>query len=407
MDTTNSGSRVITIVVVGAILIAGGIVMALLGTPLIFPTQASAQAESVDNLFKVSLAISGAIFLLVQGVLLVAVFRYRADPNDMSDAPHIHGNTTLEIIWTAIPAVIVIILSILAYAVWTDIRAIQDNEQVVHLVGQRFNWSFRYEVPEELLPAEFRQLGGPPPSPSGEANQPPAEGGEGEAGQPPREGEGARPPRPRGFAVSSPDLHTYVGRPVHLMMNSPDVIHSFWVPAMRIKQDLLPGRETDIRFTPIEAGEFRVVCAELCGDGHGQMGLISHVIVHEDEAAYNAWLTSAIPPIDGTPAERGRQLLDTGGFPCSGCHTLTDLGWEGQVGPNLNGIGDRAARRVPGLSAEEYLTNSLLAPDSYLVAGFGNLMPQFETGQPTSALDRVISPEDLHNIVQYLLTQTG
>src|SRR5690606_27658530 len=134
------------------------------------------------------------------------------------------------------------------------------------------------------------------------------------------------------------------------------VIHSFWVPSMRIKQDLLPGRVTEVRFTPIEPGVYRVVCAELCGSGHGDMaGQIVNgnlvggwVIVHPDEETYRReflepeTLSVLFPPED--PVELGRQILASGRYPCNTCHTLDDLGWVGTIGPSLNGIGARTQR---------------------------------------------------------------
>ena len=148
------------------------------------------------------------------------------------------------------------------------------------------------------------------------------------------------------------------------------------------------------------------MCAELCGSGHGEMH--TTVIVHEDEAAYAAWFNDQVntllnPPED--PALRGEQILTNGPYPCKGCHTLEALGWTGTTGPNLTGVGDRAANRVPGLTAEEYLSQSIYDSHAYLVPGFGPLMPQFQHDDANGP--NYMSLEDHEAIVAYLCTQTA
>src|SRR5574341_226408 len=143
MNSSNSLSSrtIVTILVVGVLLIGGGFLISQL-TPSIFPPEASAQARQVDELYRLMLFIGGAIFLLVQGALLYSVIRFRAKPGDTSDGPAIHGNTTLEFIWTATPAVIVVVLTVLAYQVWATNRAPQTDEEGVNVTGARFVWSF-------------------------------------------------------------------------------------------------------------------------------------------------------------------------------------------------------------------------------------------------------------------------
>ena len=170
------------------------------------PPQASAEAAQVDELIKILLALGGAIWLLVQGAVVYSVIRFRARPGDQSDGPSIHGNSTLEFVWTLIPAITVIILSIISFQVWVNITSARDNEQLVQTRGARFLWSFSYDIPGEQQ------------------------------------------------SVNSPVLHTWVGQPVVLSLQTADVNHSFWVPSMRIKQDLLAGRRAEARFTPVLAG---------------------------------------------------------------------------------------------------------------------------------------------------------
>jgi cytochrome c oxidase subunit II len=364
----------ILIALVGVI---GGGVLIGLTTPAWFPLQASAEATSIDRLFQVLLTIGGAIFLLVQGMIVYSVIRFRVRADDPTDGPNIHGNTTLEIVWTAIPAVIVFGLVIYSWVVWTETRSEKPNEMVVDVVAQRFNWTFSYTDPDNRLAALE------------EDDQ----------------------------TFSANTLHTFVNQPMLLRIDSLDVNHAFWVPTMRIKQDALVGRTTEIRFTPTRAGRYRVVCAELCGGGHGAM--YSYIVVHETREDFmrefiDIQVNNILnPPTD--PVAVGERVLTTSGLPCSGCHQLESLGWTGVTGPNLNGIGSRADDRATAagqVSAEAYLAHSLRLPNDYIVPGFqAGLMPQFG---PTEEVPATIAgasyyylpDEDLVGVVAFLCTQT-
>lgn len=381
MNSPNSlNSRtIVSVLVVGALLIGGGFLISQL-TPALFPAQASAESRQVDELFKLMLFIGGAIFLLVQFALVYSVWRFRARPGDTTDGPAMHGNTTLETIWTIFPSVIVLVLTILAYQVWVTNRAEKTDEQVVHVTGARFAWSFSYQVPVTPLPADVVVA-----DLSQSLQDDIADDGI--------------------ITINSRFLYTYVGRPVKLEMESRDVIHAFWVPAMRLKQDVIPGRVTEIRFTPILANPdgYPVVCAELCGGGHGQMRISGGVVVYETEAEFNNWLNEQVntalhPPVD--PVLRGELILRDGPYNCKGCHTLAAFGWIGTTGPNLNTVGDRAATTravATGLTPYEYLQHSIAAPTDYLVPGFGPLMIVRPT--PTEG--------EIADIAAFLCTQTA
>ncbi|MFN8529244.1 MAG: cytochrome c oxidase subunit II [Anaerolineae bacterium] len=393
-----SSSAIIWIVASGFAIVVGGIVIASL-QPMFFPTVGSAEAQQVDALFRFMLAIGGMIFLLVEGVLVYSIVRYRVKPGDISDGPPIQGNSTLEFVWTIIPAIIVLVLVIYSWSVWSTTHTIHPNEQYVGVVGQRFAWTFNYQITEDNLPegVTVDQL-----EPSIQADL--LDGG---------------------ITLSYPQLATWVNQPVALSMTTQDVNHALWIPAMRVKQDLLAGRTTELRFTPIEAGVYRIECAELCGAGHGAMaGHIvdtlddtgapvqelqgSWLVVYTDEATYlreffePEALKVLFPPAD--PALRGRQILASGAYPCQTCHTLSDLGWTGNIGPNLNGIGARAGNRIAGMSAEQYIHNSVRHPYDYLVPGYGALMPQFNE---TDDQPNYMPEDDLTAIIAYLLTQTS
>ncbi len=402
----------------------GGFLVSLL-TPVILPQQASLQARNTDGLVQLLLLIGGAVFFLVQGLLVYSIIRFRAKPNDTTDGASFHGNTTLEIVWTIIPSIIVLVLAILSYQVWVTNETAQENVNFVNgesigvnAIGARYAWTFEYNtnVPQPL--AEGETL---------------AEGQQAST-----------------VKVSSSNLHTYAGQHVKIDMDTKDVIHSFWVPAMRVKQDLIPGRTTTVRFDPIATDEgflyrldedgnrvlltpeqaklsteeaaaqgignrfitYRVVCTELCGAGHGSM--YTEIVVHENEEAYianfyNRTVEAVLNPPDD-PVLLGQAVLASGAYPCSNCHVLNSLGWAGLVGPALNGIGDRASSRVGGETGVEYLVRSIVQPNEYLVAGYGvGQMPHFGYSEdaPASisgAYNRM--PEsDLIGIVAYLCSQ--
>lgn len=377
-------TKYVPLIAFAFVIVFGGFLLTAF-VPLILPQQASAEAVKVDQLFTILLLIGGAVFLLVHGLLIYSIIRFRKKADDTTDGPPIHGNVTLEIVWTIIPAVIVFFLAFISFNVWVTNRAPKENENLVngsevpiHATGARFAWSFRYETPE-------LDVNGEP------------------------------------IVIISDILNTYIGQNVSIEMTTSDVIHSFWIPAMRVKQDLIPGRTTEIRFTPVvpEAGfqyidefgnnynEYRVVCAELCGGGHGQM--FTYVRVYETEEAYLQGFyeptvaSLAEPPED--PVLLGEQLLDTGAYICSSCHTLDALGWAGVTGPALNGIGSRAARRVSGLTAEEYIIQSIRHSQEFIVPGYANssAMPIFSV-DPLAG-ETLMPTEDLIGIVSYLCQQ--
>ena len=284
MNLSNRSNSALAPLIIGltVILLIGGFIIAQWEISLL-PTQASAEAKQIDRLFEVLLILGGGLFLFVQGLLLFSVIRYRVAPGDTSDGPTIHGNVTLELVWTAIPSVVVLFLVIYSYQVWTDIQEPKDNEMVVNATGARFAWTFDYYEPSLDCTTDQADDRIDCDTQTNDPN------------------------------ISSSVLHTYKDRPVRMVMDAEDVIHSFWVPAMRIKQDLLPGRTTEISFTPIEAGEYRVVCTELCGGGHGSM--YTFIIVHEDEETYLANFIEPEKETSHLPARRpGRIGRYTAGF---------------------------------------------------------------------------------------------
>lgn len=306
----------------------------------LMPEQASTRALVVDRLFHVMLGIATFIFLVVEGALLYAVLRFRARPEDESDAAPIHGNPSLEIVWTLIPAIIVLVIGIYSFRVLTTIERPGANPMVVEVVGRQFSWEFRY--PDQ----DF----------------------------------------------SAGELHLVVDRPVRFEITSEDVIHSFWIPAFRAKRDATPGRVAELLITPNRLGSYPVRCAELCGAGHATMTTTVWV---EDQADFDAWVES-VSSLPEDPTEAGLFVFEK--FGCAACHTLSDAGATGTVGPNLDQVSQVAAQRVGDMGAEDYVRQSILEPNAHVVEGF-------DAGMMPADFGERMTTEELNAIVNYLLSK--
>jgi cytochrome c oxidase subunit 2 len=228
------------LVVIGIVLAAIGIAIGLAINW--FPVQASGEAKKIDTLWDVLLIASIPVFVLVQTVVLYSVYRFRMRPGEEDmDGPPIHGNTRLEIIWTAIPACLLVGLCTYAYITLHDIeKAAGASAMPVRVVGEQFTWTFYY----------------------------PGQGGK---------------------EVSSHELYLPVNTDVKFTVQSKDVIHDFWVPAFREKIDAVPGINTSYGVTTTRVGDYAVVCAELCGLGHSTMRQTAHVLPKPD---FDKWLAA-------------------------------------------------------------------------------------------------------------------
>ena len=227
------------LIVIGLIASVIGIALGLLIDW--FPVQASGEAKDIDTLWDVLIIASVPVFVLTQTVVLYSVWKFRMKPGEeLMDGPPIHGNTRLEIIWTAIPAILLVGLCSYAYVVLHDIEdAAADATMNVRVVGEQFTWTFGY----------------------------PGEGG--------------------GKEVISNELYLPVDTEVKFTVQSKDVIHDFWVPAFREKIDAVPGIDTTYSVETIREGDYAVVCAELCGLGHSAMRQTAHVV---PKAEFDSWL---------------------------------------------------------------------------------------------------------------------
>ena len=308
---------------------------------------ASAEGTLIDTLFGITLGVATAVFVIVQGFLLYAIIRFGRQEGDETDAVPVRGNVRLEIVWTAIPAIVILIIGLLSYQVLAAIERPQAGQMTVEVKAQQYAWQFYY--PEQDL--------------------------------------------------TTSELHIPQDRQVHLKLRSQDVIHSFWVPAFRIKKDVMPDRVTETYITGSELGTYPVVCTELCGAGHAVMR--SQVVV-ESDADFQEWLASqgvakqqAAAAAAADPFTAGKQAFNVYG--CNACHALASAGAVGAIGPKLDGIGTRAGTTVAGQSAEAYIKTSILKPAAYAVPGFADLMPK--------DYEQRLTPADLDALVKYLLEQ--
>lgn len=278
----------------------------------LLPEAASEAAPLVDNLFNAMLTIGTGIFLLVNFVLIFSLFRFRRKPDDQSDGPPVHGNIPLEIVWTAIPAIIVLAISVYSFDIYNSEGGFDPMDhsmahgkaqhQMAYQKGAAIAAPLIADVdPNQAKDAEVKQN---PVTNAVEEDIParrdaPAAGiespkvGRIPAGKEPLVINAAGMQYAWLFTypdeIISGELHLPVGRPVVMNVTANDVLHAFWVPEFRLKQDAVPGRQSEIRFTPTKEGTYPVICAELCGAYHGAMK--SQAIV-ESKEAYETWLQS-------------------------------------------------------------------------------------------------------------------
>jgi cytochrome c oxidase subunit II len=308
-----------------------------------FPPQGSTQAKQVDTVWDVIIVSSVPIFVAVMIIVLFSVVNFRMRPGEENlDGPPIHGNTKLEVYWTAGPAIILVALCSYSYVELRAIEKPQPNEMHVMVTGQQFAWTFAYP-----------QAGGKP--------------------------------------IKTTRLVLPIHKPVKFIVRSPDVLHDFWVPAFRMKIDAVPGIDTSYRITPARLGTYPVVCAELCGLGHSTMRNSATVVSAADFAT---WLTKQKAPAATTAGGKvdAKKLFTDGNgtaTACGSCHTLADAGTTAQTGPDLGKV-------LKGMSAVE-IKESIVSPSAKLAPGFQDgIMPK-DYGD-------TLSPEELDALVKYLGT---
>jgi cytochrome c oxidase subunit 2 len=328
--------------VTAGILVVVVAVLAYFGVNImwVMPVEASLQAHTIDWLWNLEMIFIAFLFALIVVPMFYSLIVFRRRKGDTSDGEHFEGNIKLEVTWTIVPLIIVLAFAYIGAGNLASIRREDPNATVVNVTARQWSWSFEYP----------------------------------------------------GTGVVSNELHLVEGKQVLLEMTSLDVIHSFWVPEFRPKQDLVPGRTTELRITPSLVGEYKVRCAELCGTSHAFM--LAPVIV-STQSDFDVWMGEQVKlaaQAAQTPEGSGKALVAANG--CAACHSID--GSKG-IGPTWSGLAGSQVKLSDGsvVTADDaYLTESIKAPQAKLVAGFEDQkMPLFP-----------FTDEQIANIVAYIKT---
>lgn len=306
----------------------------MLETLHLIPTQASTVARQVDGLFLYLTVVSAFFALLIAGLVVRFMVRYRRRSADERGTP-VHGSLVLEAVWTGIPFVIALVAFFWGAGIYAALQRPPDNALEIQVVGKQWMWKMQH--------LEGRR----------EINT----------------------------------LHVPVGRPVKLTLTSEDVIHSFFVPAFRIKQDALPGRYTTTWFEATRPGRYHLFCAEYCGTLHA--GMIGEIVAM-DQAAFQAWLADTDGAGGESVSSRGARLFAAQG--CTSCHRSDAVA----RGPSLENLAGRSVKLADGQTVratDDYLRESILNPQARVVAGYDPIMPTYQG---------LLSEEQVLELVTYI-----
>jgi cytochrome c oxidase subunit 2 len=298
----------------------------------LFPERASTLAGHVDGLFLFLVGLSLFFSIGIAGSLLLFAVKYKRKSE--ADRPgHIEGSLVLELTWTIIPTLITVFIFLWSTSIYFSMNRPPDNAVEVHVVAKRWMWKLQHMTGQR------------------EINE----------------------------------LHVPVGVPVKLVMTSEDVIHSFFVPAFRMKRDVLPGRYSTAWFQATKTGTYHLFCAEYCGTEHS--GMIGWVVVQEP-ADYQAWLAGGVA--GASLAASGQKLFQD--LNCVTCHRAGATG----RGPVLDGLFGSTVKLQTGdtvVADEGYIRESILAPSAKIVAGYQPIMPTYQ-GQ--------VSEEQILQLIAYV-----
>ena len=305
------------------------------------PEVASNLASKVDAVIWFITVISLVFFILISIFLVYFAIRYRRRQEN-EETPYITGSHVLETIWTIIPSILLIVIFVYGFVVYKDMRTPPEDSLEVTVIGRQWLWQFKYNNGKTTLN----------------------------------------------------ELYIPEGRPIKLVMTSEDVLHSFFVPAFRVKQDLVGGMYTYLWFTPTKNGTYELFCAEYCGTGHSAM--LGKVIVMSSEE-YEKWEKGEEEKkeeVSGlSPAEVGKQLFTQRG--CNACHSIDG---SSLVGPTWKGLYGHEVVMEDGTKVtadENYIREAILNPQAQLVKGYGPVMPSFKG---------VISDDEISDIIAYIKT---
>lgn len=305
----------------------------------LFPIEASAQSVAIDQLFHVHLWLISVLFSLIMVTLVYSLIAFHRRKGESGEGAYITGNSTLEITWTAIPLLAVLVLAYAGAKTLGAIRVIDPTALQVKVTAGQWYWQYQY----------------------------------------------------LDYGVTSTDLYLPVNMQIDLQMTSVDVIHSFWVPEFRVKQDLIPGRTVELRVTPSLIGNYKVRCAELCGLRHAYMEGAVNVV---SQADFTRWISQQQSAAPISPELRGQQLAQQYG--CVNCHSTDG---STKTGPTWLHLYDSNVKLTDGTTVvadDDYLNISINNPNIQVVMGFpSNVMPDF-----SSVLDQTM----VESLVAYIKT---
>jgi cytochrome c oxidase subunit II len=297
----------------------------------LWPNTASTMADQVDALYLFLLAVTGTVTLLVIVLMVFFLFRYRHSKHPR--AVQVSGSYPLEITWSLVPLGIFMVFFGWGAKLYVAEATPPKDSMQVYVVAKRWMWKLQHEN-------GIREIN---------------------------------------------TLHVPADRDVRLTMISQDVIHSFWVPAFRVKADVLPGRYTTLWFRAYKPGTYHLFCAEFCGTEHS--GMVGKVVVMEP-AKYDEWLNTG--GAMGSFAGTGQKLFQELG--CTTCHRFDTQG----RGPNLVGVYGKPVLLADGrtiVADEAYVRESIVNPGAKVVAGFQPIMPSFQG---------IITEDQLLSLVAYI-----
>jgi cytochrome c oxidase subunit 2 len=312
------------------VLVVTGLLIVGLNYVQLLPVQASAQAMPIDSLFHLEFQVIAFLFSLIVVLIGYSIVVFRRKKGDTTDAKHIEGNYRLELVWTIAPLITVMFFAYLGGQSLAETMKPAPRPLEIKVVGQQ--WAWRFEYPEQ--------------------------------------------------GIITTTLMLPVNRQALLHLTSVDVIHSFWVPEFRVKQDALPGENLvrDLRVTPIKLGNYTLRCAELCGLNHTKMEAPVKVLT---EGAFNNWVNAATA-VSNDPIARGKKAAAQ--FGCVACHSANGTKL---VGPTWKGLGGSQVELNDGtkvVADDAYLEESIRNPNAKIVSGFlPNVMPASLAGQMTDA----------------------
>jgi cytochrome c oxidase subunit 2 len=297
------------------------------------PVQASTFAPEIDLLYAFLVVVSVISIVLIAALIYVFAIKYRRRTPDQLAESQSHGNLLLEITWSAIPLVLLMVMFGWGAYLFFRVYQIPEGAMEYYVVGKQWMWHVQH-------PTGQREIN---------------------------------------------ELHVPIDTPVKLTMASEDVIHSFYIPAFRVKNDVIPGRYTTMTFEATKAGEYHLFCAEYCGTEHSRM--IGRVVaLTQDE--YQAWLSGG--QSDESPEAAGAKLFSS--LNCITCHSNL----SGARGPSLNGKFGAMETLTGGdqtLVDEAYIRESILNPRAKIVSGYQSIMPTYQ-GQVTET--------QIFNLISYI-----